>query len=290
MPRVNAPKLIQAIGGKSLVIPAEGWNAHNFAVHGKAMIVALSRVARLTQRRATPTLAMAALGVFKGQLREIIGLATRKHVKAIENATGQHGALWDQAIDDVMGAGAAKEMASAIMPPIQSVMAQGVSKTAILLGLDPEDVSKNVTRQSRKIAERITKISDTTRKKIVRIVTNSIENGDSIVETANKLEAAGNEIFSSRAMTIARTELSNAWAIGAADTFKTSETITHLSVIGCEKRETDNQWQYKGQSTCNFPDLPITELDAFMEISFHPNHTGTIVPSGFRNPDGSAPD
>ena len=55
--------------------------------------------------------------------------------------------------------------------------------------------------------------------------------------------------------------------------------ITHVSVIGCEAREPGSP-QYRGESTCNIQDVPINDAD---KLEFHPNHTGTIVPSRFRN-------
>ena len=55
-----------------------------------------------------------------------------------------------------------------------------------------------------------------------------------------------------------------------------------VSVIGCEARE-PNSPKFDGESTCNFADLEIERLDEFLAVGFHPNHTGVLVPSGFKD-------
>src|SRR5437588_11165492 len=108
----------------------------------------------------------------------------------------------------------------------------------------------------------------------------------SVSETAGLLERELPPIFGNRALTIARTELNSAWSLGAANSFLQSETLTHISVIGCEAREPRSP-HFLGESTCIYPDLPVHQLDEFLAIGFHPNHTGNLVPSRFRNADGS---
>ena len=82
----------------------------------------------------------------------------------------------------------------------------------------------------------------------------------------------------SRINTIARTETNNAWTRGSVASFQESTTLSHVSVIGCEARE-PNSPQYRGESTCNVQDVPVEDAGL---LDFHPNHTGTIVPSRFR--------
>ena len=48
--------------------------------------------------------------------------------------------------------------------------------------------------------------------------------------------------------------------------------------IGCEAREAGSP-TYRGESTCNIEDVPVSDAD---KLRFHPNHTGTMVPSKFR--------
>lgn len=280
--------LFEAVAGKGLFIPPEGWNAQNFARHGETMILALARVAKITQRRAAPALAAKASAMFKSQVNDICEIVMRRtHGRRAAKVTFvvDVAQTWADAINQVL-AEAKVEAVAKLMPDIQSVMAQGYSKTSVALAQEPANISRTVTIRSRPIAERITKIDETTRKRIVGVVQNSVANDLSVAQTVDAVKAAAPKIYGHRALTIARTELNNAWNYGTAAAFLESHTITHISVIGCEAREIRSP-QYHEESTCNYPDLPVGEIEAFLEVGFHPNHTGNLIPSGFRNADGT---
>ena len=284
---LNSRKFVHAVGGKALHIPREGWNAQNFVVYGEAMILTLARVAKITQRRAAPSLAQNCKAMFRGQIREInrrvISWSRSKAPAAsVTIDLPQNAELWVEAMNEVF-ADAGLDAVATVLPPVQSVMGQAYSKTSILLGQEPDEVSRIVTTQSRSIARRITAIPETTRKRITAKVVESIENGLTVVETAQALEDAAPEIYGNRSLTIARTELNNAWTKGAIMSMGESRTITHVSVIGCEAREASSP-HYRGESTCNIQDVPIIDADS---LTFHPNHTGNIIPSRFRNDDGT---
>src|SRR5437588_9776478 len=109
MPRLlNARKLIRVVGGKALVIPKEGWNAANFYQHGGPMIVALARVAKITQRRAAAVMARTLYALFKRQLEAVIQRVAGQRAAIIpgrkvdlEIAFSQHEDLWHRAMQEV---------------------------------------------------------------------------------------------------------------------------------------------------------------------------------------------
>lgn len=285
IPRLNAPALIETVGGKTLVIPPGGWNAHAFALHGLPMIITLARVAKIIQKQAAADMARAMAKLFEDQVREIVARATRsKGAKAeITLEFAQHETLWKQAIDAVLKE-TGTQVVSKVLPSVQSVMAQGYSKVGILLAQDPvHDVAAHIARQARGIAEEVTRVNNTTRRIIETQVRQSIQAGQNVAETANAIQEVAPRIMGSRALTIARTELNKAWTQGAVRSFKESETLTHISVIGCEARE-ENSPQYRGESTCNIQDVPVGDADS---LEFHINHTGNMVPSRFRSADGT---
>lgn len=287
---LNARQFVKAVGA-GLHLPPGGWTAQSFAAHGQALVLTTARVAQITQRRAIPVLARASLNVFNRQLAAVIKYATgaearlsQRSAKApltIDLEFPAHEGLWLEAIDQVFKE-ANLDIVTELMPPIQSVMGQGYSKVSILLGQDWQDNNATIAREARNIAQRVVQVNNTTKNNIANSIKDSIKAGQTVSETARQLEERVPKIFGNRALTVARTELNNAWTEGAMTAFKASETLTHISVIGCEAREPSSP-QYNGQSTCNYPDLPVIEIDQFMEVGFHPNHTGNVVPSGFRD-------
>lgn len=283
-----ANKLIPVIGGKGLVIPDEGWTAGTFARHGGPMILTLARVAKITQRRKAATLAYKLNVHFKKQIKGVISRVmewTRQGRKAPAEVIidlPQNAELWAEAMNEVF-AESQLEAVATVMPEVQSVMAAGYEKTSILLGQAPDDLARLVTIQSRTIARRITSIDETTRRRLRQVINDSIESGLTVTETAAAIESAAPQIYGNRTLTIARTELNNAWTKGSVGSMQESNTITEVSVIGCEAREPGSP-TYQGESTCNIQGVPIHDAHT---LQFHINHTGNIVPSGFRNADGT---
>lgn len=276
-------EFLELLGWKAAIdVPPEGWSDVSFAQQGQRLMIVMARTAKIVQRKAVPHIAAIARTLLNKQTEAVVNrVLTSASRYTVEFSFSQHEALWAQAIADVF-AEANLEAVVELVPPIQSVMGQGYSKTSILLG-QPDDPSGNgtIARRAREIAQKITGINDTTRNVFDRTIRGAITDGLTVTETAERVREKVKGINQSRSMTIARTETSNAWTQGAASSFLESETLTHVSVIGCEKEEpTSPQWM--GRSTCNYPDLPITDLTAFLEVNFHPNHTGVIVPTGFR--------
>ena len=291
--KLNSVQTIHAIGGRRLRIPDGGWTAETFILHGAGMIRAMARTAKITQWKAIPVVAKTAKDLFDSQLKRVIRRVeqSRQHYRlgfraasdeSVTLSIGQEEQLWAEAINEVMRTGDVEAVVR-LTPPIQSVMAQGYSKTAYLLKQTADaQVAATITRQTREIASQITGINDTTKKNIMNAVRDGVEKQMTVSELADYVTKREATIFGNRALTIARTELNNAWTQGAAISFKESGAITEVSVIGCEAREA-NSPHYDGQSTCNYTGLPIEELDEFLAVGFHPNHSGTLVPSGFKS-------
>ncbi len=277
----STPDLIRFVSGKGVdKIPEGGWSASTFATEGEWLMTTTQRLAQIVQRKAVPFVARTANGIFQRQVDEVIKRVTSRG-STVELLFPQHEGLWFEAIKDVFEKTGA-DITVELIPPIQSVMAQGYSKVGKLLGHTPRpDANQLVIRKSQAIAEKITRINDTTRNVIQRTIHQAVEDGASVLETAERVRVMVPEINRTRSLTIARTELNNAWTAGAAESYKEADRLTHLSVIGCEAREA-NSPQFRGESTCNIEDVPIHDLDALLAVGWHPNHTGSLVPSSFR--------
>ena len=298
---LNSRQLQEAVGGKSLYVPRDGWRAGNFAAHGRAMILTLQRLAMITQRRQAAIVARRAKEIFTDQLNRVLSRfeasghfathpgrgADAPAMKQLETQVmiGAHESLLVRLLNEELAA-SRNDVTTELVPPIQSTMAQGYSKTSVLLAQDPDE-SRNpgLARRARGIAERITNISETTRSKFETVLRNAVANGDTVGDTIRALRENFPTLQANRAVLIARTETNNAWTEGSVQAFKESATITLVSVIGCQSRERERwgdasyqRYLYRGESTCNVQDVPVSDAD---KLEFHPNHGGTVVPSGF---------
>ena len=281
--------LIEVVG-KGLEVPKDGWTPAAFARQGTLLLRVMHRLAQLTQRKALPHVAATAKRIMREQMRKVVeramGRAPKKAPTFLEIIMPQHEALWMQALDEVFRE-TGIEATMELMPPIQSVMGRAYSTTNMLLAQDGDLTGRQrLAREARDIALRITAINDTTRKQFERVIRNAIDEGATVTETARRLTDDFPAMAGSRIGTIARTELNNAYTKGAVTSYQESSTVTHVSVIGCESRELDRwgqpsylPYEYRGESTCNIEDVPVSDAD---KLRFHPNHTGTMVPSRFR--------
>lgn len=292
--RLNARRLIETVGRKELFIPRDGWTAASFRAHGGPMVITLARVARIVTRQQTAETARRLAPVLDQFVEDVIARAFRQHshpfrrsvrpVKADLDLPGDEG-LWSEAIEEVLKEFDPKVKVK-VTAPIQSTLDQGYSKTSILLGQEANTgFNAGLQVRARDIAQRVTRIKETTRKRLQAVIKRSIDEGLSMLDTASAIRKVMPRINANRAMTIARTEVGNAWTQGAIQSFKENSTITLVSVIGCESREVERwgspsyaQFLYRGESTCNIQDVPVADAG---KLNFHPNHTGTIVPSGF---------
>lgn len=251
--------------------PAGGWTQEEFLERGQAMLTALVISSRHVRAAAGKKLEAWYRALFTHQVASVCEYM--RGGKALNE--GQ----WGQALQNILGSRADVVVIDRATPVYQSTIAQAYARVNSLLGeQQAHRVSDAIARDARELAQQVTRINDTTRARMERVIRDSIADGDSVTGTIDKL--SGEEldgINARRAATIARTETQRAWDAGAKRSFRGSKNVTHVSVIGCEAREARSP-QYHGESTCNIKDVPIEDLD---KLRFHPNHTGTIVPSRF---------
>jgi hypothetical protein len=288
--------MVREVGGKAWTPPAK-WTAATFAEQGARMITILARVSRLVQRQQGAAITRTAFKLFKDQIRAI----TERAVERIR-IRRQLGIRSAKASELVLAPGDAQEWISVarefaaeqqivfvveLAPQIQSTMAQGYSRTAITLGLDPVDTQFNagLAARARGVAAQIVDIDERTRDRVEVLLGRYIEEGIHPSEVPARLTADMDAFNKARSLTIGRTESNRAWTQGSVQALKELGTCTAVDVIGCESRELERwdqpsyqQFMYQGESTCNIEGVPMHDAD---KLNFHPNHTGTIVPSAF---------
>ncbi len=276
------------------------WTAETFRTDGAGMIEALARTAKVVQRYAWPTIVREARRVMDRQLERAIAHATSGHRAAgswdakigIEVAVSPADAnLWLEALNEAFAETGA-DLVAELVQPIQSVGAQGYAKTSEILGVTPDPrIASGRGMDPHRIAARITGIDDTTRERFRRIIVREIDDGATPARLAATLRREFNGWPARRLATIARTETSNAWTWGSVEAMKEVPNLISVDVIGCESREMERwnqpsfqQFMYQGEGTCNIEGVSIR--DAHL-LNFHPNHTGVIVPSEFRDEQGN---
>lgn len=262
------------------VPPEGGWNRLTFAQYGKVLIrdlLKLSRYVRANRYKATRD---AAERVISGQIDRVLARATEKQAKDVEFSLPTTEVFWTTVLNQVFeGNENRQEIVNAMRPHIMSAVSQGYSKVAPAMGVSPtEDVTKvTIPRIGNEIASKITGIDDTTRERLRRIIQQGIDNGETTEEVAKRIREASDSISRIRAQTIARTELTNAYTRGNIIAFQQTPSLTHVSVIGCNGVN-DSDHYYQGRHTCNITDVSVDEAHL---LTFHPNHTGTMIPSRF---------
>jgi hypothetical protein len=189
--------------------------------------------------------------------------------------------VWGQAIQEVL-AELDLEANMILTEGLDEIAASSYTSTTRLVGgYIPTSLDDVLVAERAQLAARIRGISETTRRAFFDVVSTSIQDHDTAIDTARKLVAKIDGTSTARALTIARTEAQNYWAGVSGRLMMDSESVTHVSVVGCQDRE-DSSPHYRGESTCNITDVPAVELPALLAIGWHPNHQGTLVPSRFR--------
>lgn len=286
-PSLSSRRLIEA-AGKGYV-PPDRWTPSTFVEHGAAMIRTLSTTAKVVQRSAQPTIRRVMAAAIEKQGEEVIRFATHDGMRSMKAIDANR---WAAALNEVFSR-TRPEIVAEVVPVLQSVADQGASKTDSILGNPrPENPSTLIPRV-RPIAERIVGIDETTRRRIRKIILDAvIDDGATAAEVARRIrEEVGGGWTAARIATIARTETSNAWTLGSIVAMRATPNLISVDVIGCESREYEawdkpwyQQFMWQGESTCNIEGVSIT--DAHL-LNFHPNHTGVMVPSEFRDASGN---
>lgn len=295
MPRNRIPATAQRIiarSGKGLEIPEGGWTGPEFRRQGRLFMVTAHRMAQLSQRKAQFALARKTKAVLLSQIDAVLKRVTGRGVKApisLDIRGDDQLTIWMQAIELAV-AEMGLDGVQSLVPDIQSVLAQGFSRTGELLGearlQGTPDLDARFLGMSKEIASKITRVSGSVRSTVGRTITRAVEEGLSITEVASQVRAVSDRFAGHRSLTIARTELNRAYTNGAIIQFQGSESVTHVSVIGCQEREPTSP-TYRGLSTCNIKNVPVQDAHT---LEWHINHTGTLVASNFRNPDGTVDD
>lgn len=280
-------------------VPEGGWTHENFTGQARddlrADMLTLRRAAIL---RGLRTLSPSLQKIMEDQVNRVIETALngfarlygipRKSFDTKEDfdfVVPNHASMWADAIEQEMSR-AGVEITVAMTPPMQSVGGDVFEKVNLSLGHKPTSAQVNsLGTRMRTVASKVGGISDTTRERLVRYVGQSIKEGATVFETAEKLRQKMPSLAANRVPTIVRTELGNAADEAVKHAMKVSGVVTHFDVIGCEGIE-PNIPTFRGTPTCNIRGVPIQYEN---EIRFHPNHTGAIVAGAFRQEDGNIP-
>jgi hypothetical protein len=260
---------------------ADGLTPGTFASKGTSALTSYVRLSKVSRMKRERVLANKVAKVINGQY---IAVGTWLRTKS-----------WDDELAAAMNRVFEEEgvkMRAVVKPDLQGTMAQGYSRTHAMMGTEPPVNPPVWSTEVERFAQQVTRVNDTTRQNIEATIRRGLESGQTIGEIAGQLvdDAAG--IAQRRAITIARTEIGRAWANGAIRSMIEGGAVSHVSVIGCQSREEarwgDLSYQpylYRGESTCNIKDVPIEDA---LDLEWHPNHTGTVVPSRFRGEEGAA--
>lgn len=277
-------------------MPPGGWNAQNFATrNGQRLVVDFVNVKRSAQARGMRVMSAYLAKYFRQQIEAVCAHAVAHAERTGHKAAGDYAPIvfnfganeqiWAEALKAIFGAEADIEIVTATMPLYQSVIDETMQKTSGLIGEDvTRAMSNGATRRAQEMCKKVTRINDTTRDRLRATIEDGLANQLNVYEMTKSIRARVPEIATNRIPTIARTEMGNAVDAGSKETFANSRAVTYVSVVGCEAIEPGIP-TWHGVPTCNIQNVPAHAVN---ELEFHINHTGCIVPSGFRNDDGSA--
>jgi len=275
--------------------PPEGWNSENFRSEaGLRLLRDLTLAQQRWKQRGIRRYKRIWQKLFEDMLDRIVRDAMNAHrrdggkdAKATVNVNPMGDtALWGQAIDRAL-----RELgieATVAVTPVVEDVTTGLQDevTSMFDGRRPSKTEiRRLKPKSEYIAQQVTNITDTTRARLQREIQRAIDDRLTIVETVKRLRKRFPQIASNRIPTIARTEMGRAADRATIMTLQSQNVVTHISVVGCRAIE-KNSPVYKGVPTCNIQDVPIEDAG---QLTFHPNHTGTIVSSRFREPREDLP-
>ena len=276
-------------------VPDTGWTDRAFRTYnGRALVRDMVIAQRASIGKGIRTLAPKLQAWFDSYIEEVIRVvlarasvsygvrAVGSKAEVIALAPGAHEALWGEAIEEVLRE-RNLSFVSANLGAVQSVVDSSHATTISLLGLPgtTRGARSQLQGRVRDIASRVTNINETTRGRMRSIISTGIANDLTVPQMAGNLREKFKGMSGWRTALIARTEMGQAADAGRNQGIKDSGVVTHVSVIGCITRETTGRYTMDGESTCNIHDVPVARID---ELVFHPGHTGTTIPSRFRDP------
>ncbi len=256
-------------------IPFGGWNAVSFIDSGATLVTDMVRQARYSRKRRQAGLAAALELAMLAQANEVIAGI----ILAAGGSADSQRLKWATVLDAVFGPKHDATIEDVVRPDIQSVLAQGVEKTAVLLGVKlPDNASATIiTPAANRMAKIAVTINRETRAQIDAIISKRAESDASAAATAAAINESFPAVAAWRADMIARTELNNAYTQGSIQTYKRTPLLSHVSVVGCTGVN-DSKWNWRGIPTCNISMVPV---DFAHELTWHPNHAGALVASKF---------
>lgn len=276
-------------------VPEGGWDDATFQEGGDSLVRDISNVIALAKMRG-----MRSLGDMLAQLMELHYLETIETAMSIYGRSysgldlpeAQQGpgenyllALWLLAIQQATQR-TSMDIALVTTPIVQSVVQDVYVKIMTLLGVSANKVQVTLmTNRARNIAKSLESITQTTNDRMSSAVENAISSGMSMAAVVALLKAKMTSIVSNRVNTILRTEMGKAADEAATSAYSDSKAVSHVSVVGCQAIEAGIP-TYAGIPTCNIQNVPVAQS---RRLSFHPNHTGIIVPSAFYSRDGNLP-
>lgn len=226
---------------------------------------------------------------FEDNLARLYGVRKSAGGKAerLDIGVNAHAALWGQAIEQELKL-AGVEVHVAVEPAWQSVASNTFEKVSIFLGAKPDARQQQALhrRVKQEIANKVTRIAETTRDRLYATVRRAVEGGRTVFETIEDIRKRIPQIASNRVPTIVRTELGRAADTGTKVAMRESGVVSHMSVVGCEAIERRSP-RFDGIPTCNIQNVPV-EFE--WDLEFHINHSGAFVVSGFVREDGTVPD
>ena len=128
------------------------------------------------------------------------------------------------------------------------------------------------------IAGRVLGINETTRADIQRIVADGLANGDAQEKIAEALKGLYEETYTSRSLTIARTEVTNAYGKASIVAYKESGTADRAEMF--DNPDHDEDYGASDGLTCADRDGMVVDLDDaddHLEAE-HPNGSLTFAP------------
>lgn len=154
----------------------------------------------------------------------------------------------------------------------------GAASKAIGLSIDFDLGNPYVKQTYRDLAHRVVGINNQTREDIRRVVTDSISEGTSVENLAERLRGLYQETYSGRSLTIARTESQVAFNLTQADAYKQSGSVYAMQLFD-NPDHTDDYGASDGLSCADRNGL-ITDVDKVSTHIFaeHPNGTLAAAP------------
>jgi hypothetical protein len=191
-----------------------------------------------------------------------------------------------EALDAVFGPDENAAIMRTVSPAMNSVAADVMDKTSDLLGATLHPGSRRALHtRINEMAQEVTNINNTTRRRLAQTITNGIAEGKHPIEVIADVRKRIPQIATNRVPTIVRTEMGRAADAASVRAMRDSTVVTHVSVTGCEAIEPGIP-TFRGVPTCNIKNVPIEYAG---DLRFHINHTGAIIATGFKSALGRNP-